>query len=147
MRPGESIANAVVAAINAAPIDVDYVAGVSLPMTANTAAVCKMPRFKLEDLADLKTCVASRSRGMTPAGRGPRQHAVAVQVMLLKKLDSDHTGLDDLLELVYAIDVLLSNQPSLRWVSSNNDPEYDTESLETLCLFKSVLTLNFTLIT
>lgn len=147
MRPGEQIAEAIVVAINTAAIAEDYVPGVSLPMSPNTAAVRKLPRFTLEDLAELKTCVASRSRSMTPAGRGPRKHEVQVQVMLLKKLDSEHSEMEDLLELVYALDMLIANQPSLRWLSSSNDPEYDTDTLETQSVFKSVLTLSFASIT
>ena len=148
MRPGESIAEAIVTAINAATVvGSGYVAGVSLPISANTAAVRKLPRFTLEDLVELKTCVASRSRSMTPAGRGPRNHEVTVQVMLLKKLDADYTDFDDLLELVYALDVLIANQASLRWIRSSNDPEYDTDTLETQGVFKSVLTLTFASIT
>ena len=143
MTPGQWIASKLVTAINAAPIADPYVAGVSLPMSPNTAAVVKLPRFTLEDLADLKTCVASRSRSLTPGGRGPRKHDLACQIMLLKKVDAEHTELDALIELMYAIDILVSRQPDLGWTGSSNDPEYDTDMLETQCVFKSVITATF----
>ena len=141
--PGQWIAGELVTAINAAAIASLYVPGVSLPMSPNTAAVVKMPRYTLENLAELKTCVASRSRSLKAGGRAPRTHEVTCQVMLLKKLDADYTELDALLELVYSLDMLIAKQTRLGWISSSNDPEYDTDSLDTLCVFKSVLTVNF----
>ena len=147
--PGQYIAAKLVTVINAAAIVApNYVPGVSLPQSPGTGAVVKMPRFALEELAELKTCIASRSRAMSGAGRSPRKHDVTCQVMLLKKIDKEHTQLDGLLELVYAIDMLIGAQAKdLGWTSSSNDPEYDTDTLETQCAFKSVLTINFTAIT
>ena len=141
--PGKWVADQLVTAINAAPIVTPYVAGISLPMSPNTATVVKLPRFTLEELAELKTCVASRSRALAPAGRNPRKHDLAIQIMLLKKLDAEHSELDDLIELMYAIDILVSKQSALGWTGSSNDPEYDTDSLETQCIFKSVITATF----
>ncbi len=149
MTPGQYIASELVTVINAAAIVApNYVAGVSLPQSPGTVAVVKMPRFTLEDLSELKTCIASRSRALSGAGRSPRKHDVSCQIMLLKKIDKEHTQLDGLLELVYAIDMLIGKQATrLGWTNSNNDPEYDTDTLETQCVFKSVLTINFTAIT
>ncbi len=144
MTPGQWIAREIVTAINAAAIvSPNYVPGISLPMSANTATVVTLPRFTLENLAELKTCVASRSRSLAAGGRDPRKHDVTCQVMLLKKIDKEHSELDALLELVYALDMLISKQTRLGWTSSSNDPEYDPDTLETQCVFKSVLTINF----
>lgn len=112
-------------------------------MSPNTAAVVKLPRFTLGDLAELQTCVASRSRALAAGGRDPRKHEVTCQVMLLKKLDAEHSELDALLELMYGLDMLIAKQTRLGWVSSSNDPEYDTDTLETQCVLKSVLTITF----
>lgn len=144
MTPGQWIAGELVTAINAAAIVTpSWTPGVNLPMSANTAIVVKLPRFTLQDLDELKTCVASRSRSLTAGGRDPRKHDVTCQVMLLKKLDAEHSELDALLELVYGLDMLIAKQTRLGWISSSNDPEYDTDTLETQCVFKSVLTINF----
>lgn len=144
MTPGQWIAGELVTAINAAAVvSPNFVPGVSLPMSPGLVEVVKLPRFTLEDLAELKTCVASRSRALAAGGRDPRKHDVTCQVMLLKKIDKEHSQLDALLELVYGIDMLISKQTRLGWTSSSNDPEYDTDTLETQCVFKSVLTINF----
>lgn len=145
MTPGQYIANEIVAVINAAAVGSPsaWTPGVDLPMSPNTAKVVKLPRFALKELDELQTCVASRSRGLTAAGRGPRKHDIAVQLMLLKKLDKEHSELDDLLEMMYGLDMLIAKETRLGWISSSNDPEYDTDTLETQCAFKSVLTINF----
>lgn len=144
MTPGQWIAGEIVEAINAAAIvSPDFVPGVSLPMSPGLVEVVHLPRFDLEQLAELKTCVASRSRSLAAGGRDPRKHDVTCQVMLLKKIDKEHTQLGALLDLVYGIDMLISKQTRLGWTSSSNDPEYDPDVLETQCVFKSVLTINF----
>jgi hypothetical protein len=144
--PGQWVETQVANTIANAPVSGGYVIGEGLPMDA-PAVVDKLPRFQLEDLTDgnLRVVVASRSRGLSGGGRSPRKQEIVCQVMVVKKVDKDLTELQPLLELMYAIDMLLANLPN--WVSASNDPEYDVDALDTQLIFKSVITVNFTAIT
>jgi hypothetical protein len=63
--------------------------------------------------------------------------------MIVKKLDAEHTELEDLIELVYAIDMLLAAQTQLQWLESINEPIYDPAKLDSEHVFHSVLTVTF----
>lgn len=145
MNPGLYLSQTLVTAITAATVTPSWVPGVSLPMSPGVVTVARLPRFTLEQLEELQTVVSSRSRGINAGGRGPRTIEITVSIMVLKKLiDAERTELEDLLELVYAIDRLVAAQPDLGWLNTSNEPEFDVESLETQNLFKSVVNATFT---
>lgn len=130
----------------AAPVASSYVEGASLPITVGTIETLeasRLPRWKLKDLESLRIAISDRSRRTSSAGRTPRRREVTVQLMIVKKLDAEHTELEDLIELVYAIDMLLAAQTQLQWLESINEPIYDPAKLDSEHVFHSVLTVTF----
>jgi hypothetical protein len=146
MNPGRWLAEQVRTVLMAAPVESSYVEGASLPMaveTIETLEASRLPRWKLKDLESLRIAISDRSRRTSSAGRTPRRREVTVQLMIVKKLDAEHTELEDLIELVYAIDMLLAAQTQLQWLESINEPIYDPAKLDSEHVFHSVLTVTF----
>lgn len=146
MNPGRWLATQVRTILMAAPVASSYVEGVSLPMAVgsiDTLEASRLPRWKLKDLESLRIAISDRSRRTSSAGRTPRRREVTVQLLIVKKLDAEHAELENLIELVYAIDMLLAAQTQLQWIESVNEPIYDPAKLESEHVFHSVLTVTF----
>ena len=143
MNPGKWLADRVVAVIAAAPVADPFVDGVSIPFAAPNCSVTRLPRYELKALTELQVCVSDRSRSTSGGGRVPRRKEITLSILFLQKLDVDHTGLEDLIDLVYAIEMLLSLTSGLGWISSNNEPIYDPAALEQEQLFRSALNITF----
>jgi hypothetical protein len=146
MNPGRWLATQVRTILMAAPVASSYVEGVSLPMSVGaieTLEASRLPRWKLKDLEEIRIAISDRSRRTTGAGRIPRRREITLQLMIVKKLDAEHTELESLIELAYAIDSLLARQTQLGWIESTNEPIYDPDKLDSEHVFRSVLTVTF----
>ena len=108
-----------------------------------TLEASRLPRWKLKEIDELRIAISDRSRRTTGAGRAPRRREIGLQLLIVQKLDAEHSQLEGLIELVYAIDSLLAAQTQLGWLESTNDPIYDPTKLETEHVFMSVLTITF----
>jgi hypothetical protein len=133
------IADAVVAALNAAPAGTfDQVF---------TAQRTYLPQFDLKDMADLHVTVVPKGTEMALAGRGLAQSDVQIDLAVQKKLSAgapDNTEIDALMGLVERIaDFVRSTGtfgPAL-WLKTDNVPIYTPDHLRELGQFTSVLTL------
>lgn len=146
-NPGRWLCEQIKAILEAAPVDVDYTPGVSLPMAVGTItelAQSRLPRWTPETLETLQIAISDRARRTSLAGRDPRNRQITVQMLIMQTVDPDTDELEQLIELVFAIDELIGQQRNLGYTESSNEPIYDPIMLEQNSMFRSVLTLTFT---
>lgn len=146
LNPGRWLSEQLRLIIAAAPVDENYVEGVSLPMApgpVESIEDSRLPRINIEKLEERKIFLSDRARSTTAGGRSPRRREVTLQLMLIEKLNSEFEGLEGLIELMYAIDELIAAQSQLGWLRSDNQPIYDLDALNQNHLFHSVLTCTF----
>lgn len=106
-----------------------------------------LPRFTLDELAELHVTVVPRSVEITNATRQASQHDVTVDICIQKRLatkDID-TEIEPLAELVDEIAAYLARRPLASipavWVKTANDPIYGEEHLADDRVFTSLLTI------
>jgi len=108
-----------------------------------------VPRFNLEDMADLHVTIVPRGVEQAKASRVLLQSDVQVDVAVQKKLDACSLAeVDELMGLVEEIsDFLRTNRLSAcsqaSWVRAENVPVYSQEHLDQYRQFTSVVTLTF----
>jgi hypothetical protein len=149
-NPGRWLCEQIKSVLEAAPIDSDYTPGVSLPMAVGTIApieLSRLPKWEPADREELCIALSDRARRTTLAGRSPRNRRITVQMLVVKRLDSEYSELEELIELMFAIDELIGQQTRLGYIESSNEPIYDPAVLDQHCEFKSILTMTFTNIT
>ena len=146
-NPGRWLCEQIKAVLEAAPVDEDYTPGVSLPMAVGTIeelAQSRLPRWTQESLDTLQIALSDRARRTSLASREDRNRQITVQMLVMKTIDPDTDDLEDLIELVFAIDELIGQQRQLGYIESSNEPIYDPALLEQNSVFKSILTMTFT---
>jgi hypothetical protein len=132
------IADALVAELNAGTF--------SQTFTAERAYV---PRFNLEEMAELRVTVVPKGVEITGGTRAKSVHDYRIDIGVQKKLDSDDlAGVDALMAFVEEIaDYLrfrrLEGAPEAHWLGIENGPIYVTGHLHEMRLFTSVLTVTY----
>ena len=136
------IADALVAALNAAPF--------SLPFEAVRRY---RPEYTLAELAELRVTVVPKGYAAEMADRSRDEEDIQIDVAVQKKLGSsdgriDQAAADSLMRLVGEIRRatrrlrLATTPPAIR-VKTENVPIYSPEHMETKGVFTSVLTITF----
>jgi hypothetical protein len=146
-NPGRWLCEQIKSVLEAAPIDSDYTPGVSLPMDVGTIApieLSRLPKWEPADRENLCIALSDRSRRTSLASRTDRNRQITVQMLVMKRLDSEYSELETLIELMFAIDELIGQQRQLGYIESSNEPIYDPAVLDGHCEFKSILTMTFT---
>lgn len=146
-NPGRWLCEQIADVLESAPVDSDYTPGVSLPMAVGPItplAESRLPRWEPEDREQLCIALSDRGRRTSLAGRMPRNRQITVQMLVMKKLDEDYTELEDLIELMFAIDELIGQQTQLGYIESANEPIYNPDVLNQHMEFQSILTMTFT---
>lgn len=146
-NPGRWLCEQIKAVLEAAPVVEDYTPGVSLPIALGTItelAQSRLPRWTQESLDTLQIALSDRARRTSLAGRHPRKLEITVQMLVMKTIDPDTDELEQLIELMFAIDQLIGQQTQLGYIESSNEPIYDPVLLEGNSVFKSILTMTFT---
>lgn len=146
-NPGRWLCEQIKAILEAAPVVEDYTPGVSLPMAMGTIAELaqsRLPRWTQETIETMQIALSDRARSTSLAGRDPRKLEITVQMLVMKTIDPDTEELENLIELMFAIEQLISQQTQLGYIESRNEPIYDPALLEQNSVFKSILTMTFT---
>lgn len=146
-NPGRWLSEQVAKIIGEAPVVENYTEGVELPIEPGEIESLKesrLPRVALEEMEGRRIFLSDRARSSRGAGRNPRSREITLQLLVVEKLNADHDGLEELIELMYAIDELIAAQTQLGWTGSENQPIYDPDALLTQNVFRSVLTFTFT---
>ncbi len=130
------LADAVVAVLNAAELDIEFIAERTL-----------LPLYDLKALRELKISVVPKGRKIVQGSRVVTTQEIQIDIGIQKKI-SDDSELDGLLKLVEDIAGLfkaerLEGYPNAICVKKENDPIYDPEHLRQFHQFTSVLTLTF----
>lgn len=132
------VADAVVAALNAAAL--------SLPFTAERHY---QPVFDLAEMKDLHVTVVPRGVEVSQTARGKGTFDYKVDVAVQKKFEKgDAAELDPLMELVGEVAEMfrakrLEEFPEAVWVKTEHAPVYAQEHMQELRQFTSVMTLTF----
>jgi len=132
------VADAVVAALNAAALP--------LPFTAERHY---QPVFDLAEMKDLHVTVVPRGVEVSQAARGKGTFDCKVDVAVQRKFEKgDAAELDPLMELTGEIAELfrakrLEEFPEAAWVKTEHAPVYAQEHMQELRQFTSVMTLTF----
>jgi len=133
------IADAVVAALNAATLSQEF-----------TAVRTYLPVYDLKDMGTLHVTVAIRDRDEEPATRAKRKATYQIDVAVQKKIDpTDAAAGDALLYLVDQIAALFIGQRPTDYAAAictaieQNGPLYFPRHMREQRQFTSVLTLTF----
>lgn len=146
-NPGRWLCEQIKAILEAATVVDDYTPGVSLPMAVGTITELpqsRLPRWTPESLDTLQIALSDRARRTSLASREGRNRQITVQMLVMKTIDPETEELEDLIELMFAIDELIGQQRQLGYIESSNEPIYDPVMLENNSAFKSILTMTFT---
>lgn len=131
------IADAVVAALNAAPNGTFS--------HAFTAVRHYLPVFDLKEMKDLHVTVVPKGVEMSMAGRGLMQTDLQIDLAVQKKLFiADNSEIDSLMNLMQEIYEFVRARGRFgqaAWIRTENVPIYSPEHLSELRQFTSVLTL------
>ncbi len=130
------IADAVVAVLNAAELDMEF-----------TAERTLLPLYDLKTLRNLKVSVVPKGRKIIQGARVLTIDEIQIDIGIQKKI-SDDSELDGLMKLVEDIAGLfkaerLAGYPNAICIKKENEPIYDPEHLRQFHQFTSVVTLTF----
>jgi len=146
-NPGRWLCQQIKSVLEAAPVDSNYTPGVSLPMAVGTITPLeqsRLPKWEPADRENLCIALSDRARRTSLSGRVPRNRQITVQMLVMKRLDPEYSELENLIDLMFAIDELIGQQRQLGYIESSNEPIYDPAVLDQHCEFKSILTMTFT---
>ena len=130
------LADAVVAILNAADLDMEF-----------TAERTLLPLYDLKALRDLKVSVVPKGRKIIQGARVLTIDEIQIDIGIQKKI-SDDSELDGFMKLVEDIAGLfkaerLDGYPNALCIKKENEPIYDPEHLRQFHQFTSVVTLTF----
>jgi hypothetical protein len=123
------------------------------PIVAADVAIDYLPRFEPVDLEQLKIVIAPRSRSTTLASRASRTRELQVQVAIMQSATSDSARFTALIDMTNDIDQRLALASVISgatyratW-SSSACQLYDVAALEQHSVFRSVITVTYSMTT
>lgn len=112
-----------------------------------------VPKYRLEDLSDLRVSVAPLTKTTVRADRGSVFTDATIQILFHKQTDPESlSDNDELMELVQDVDDwlrgnILTGYPDAKWISSANgdetSPMFSLREMEEQKVFVGVLTVTY----
>lgn len=117
-----------------------------------TAERVTIPRFEIEELAELHVSVIPKSISFSRASKTISKYIVTIDIGIQKKIAENPLAevalLGDVVDEIasYLQDRTLGLLPNVRWIACKNDPIYSVEHMVQKRVFTSVLSVEYHLL-